>query len=159
MSRGNRGDGIYLVDIDAKTGAPTNSRLVAKTLSPSWMVLSANHKFLYVVNEIDSYGDSKSGSVSAYAIDPASGGLTLLNTVNSEGAVPTYIMSVSVRQIRHGGKLHRRQFCRLIPLSPMAVLRPLRMWSATAVRKCRRYRPTARRAISFEAITADRAGT
>jgi 6-phosphogluconolactonase len=91
LSRGNRGEGIYLVDVDAKTGAPTNPRLVAKTLSPSWMTLSADHKILYTVNEIDSYDDSKSGSVSAYAIDPASGGLTLINTVKSEGAVPTYI--------------------------------------------------------------------
>jgi 6-phosphogluconolactonase (cycloisomerase 2 family) len=35
--------------------------------------------------------DGKSGSISAFAIDPANGGLTLLNTVSSGGAGPTHI--------------------------------------------------------------------
>src|SRR6185503_3863011 len=85
----NHGEGIYLVNIDDATGAPSNPKLVAKTLSPSWVVLSADHKFLYAVNEIASYGN-KSGSITAYAVDQASGALKKLNTVDSGGSIPCY---------------------------------------------------------------------
>jgi len=64
---------------------------VAKDRSPAWLVLSADHKFLYAVNEIDSYGPGKSGSVTAYAVDTKSGALKKLNTVDSGGAGPCYI--------------------------------------------------------------------
>jgi len=86
----NHGEGIYLVNIDDATGAPSNPKLVAKTLSPSWVVLSADHKFLYAVNEIASYGN-KSGSITAYAVDQASGALKQLNVVDSGGSIPCYV--------------------------------------------------------------------
>ena len=85
----NHGEGIYLVTIDDATGAPSNPKLVAKDLSPSWVTLSADHKFLYAVNEIASYGN-KSGSITAYAVDQASGALKKLNTVDSGGSIPCY---------------------------------------------------------------------
>ena len=87
----NRGEGIYLVDVDNTTGAPSNVRLVAKTLSPTWMTLSKDGKFLYAVNEVNSFGAAKSGSVTAYAVNAATGALKLLNVVSSEGAIPCHI--------------------------------------------------------------------
>lgn len=87
----NHGEGIYLVDVDDATGAPSNPRLMAKTPSPSWITLSPDHKFLYAANEIATYGPEKTGSVTAYAVDPATGALKLLNTVSSELAIPCYI--------------------------------------------------------------------
>jgi 6-phosphogluconolactonase len=94
----SHGEGIYLVNIDDTTGAPSNPRLVAKTVSPTWITLSANGKFLYSVSSVSNYGPSKSGSVSAYAVDPTSGALKLLNTVSSEGAGPAYV------SVNSGGK-------------------------------------------------------
>jgi len=85
------GEGIYLVDVDAATGAPSNPRVVAKTASPSWIVLSADHKFLYAVNEVATYGPNKSGSVTAFAVDQASGALKQLNVVDSGGSIPCFI--------------------------------------------------------------------
>src|SRR5689334_25443635 len=79
----NHGEGIYLVTIDDATGTPSNPKLVAKDLSPSWITLSADHKFLYAVNEVASFGANKSGSITAYAVDQASGALKKLNTVDS----------------------------------------------------------------------------
>ena len=92
------GEGIYLVNVDDATGAPSAPKLVAKTLSPSWVVLSADHKFLYAVNEIATFGTNKSGSVTAFAVDQASGALKQLNTVDSGGSIPCYI------SITHDGK-------------------------------------------------------
>ena len=86
-----KGEGIYLVNVDDATGALSDLKLVAKDRSPAWLVLSADHKFLYAVNEIDSYGPGKSGSVTAYSVDAKSGALKKLNTVDSGGAGPCFI--------------------------------------------------------------------
>src|SRR6478736_9994247 len=77
----NHGEGIYMVNVDDATGAPSAPKLVAKSLSPTWITLSADHKFLYAVNEIASYGN-KSGSITGYAVDQASGALKQLNVVD-----------------------------------------------------------------------------
>ena len=84
------GEGIYLVNVDETSGAPSGLKLVAKDQSPSWFVLSAGHKFLYAVNEIDTYGPGKNGSITAYAVDAASGALKKLNNVDSGGAIPCF---------------------------------------------------------------------
>src|SRR5665213_3627981 len=86
----NHGEGIYLVNVDDATGAPSSPKLVAKSLSPTWVTLSADHKYLYAVNEIASYGN-KSGSITAYAVDKASGALKLLNVVDSGGSIPCFV--------------------------------------------------------------------
>jgi 6-phosphogluconolactonase len=87
----NHGEGIYLVDIDDATGAPGNPRLMAKMLSPSWIALSPDNRFLYANSEILNYGEGKTGSVTAYAVDKASGALKDLGTVSSGSAGPAYI--------------------------------------------------------------------
>jgi 6-phosphogluconolactonase (cycloisomerase 2 family) len=87
----NRGEGIYLVDVDNATGAPSNLKLVAKTLSPSWLTMSKDGKFLYAVNEVASFGPAKSGSVTAYAVNAQTGALKQLNVVSSQGAIPCYV--------------------------------------------------------------------
>ena len=86
----NHGEGIYLVDVDDRSGAVSNPRLVAKMKSPSWMALSPDHRFLYANAEILDY-DGRTGSVSAFAVDSASGNLKALNTVSSGAAGPAYI--------------------------------------------------------------------
>jgi 6-phosphogluconolactonase len=87
----NHGEGIYLVNIDDATGAPSNPKLVAKSLSPTWITLSADHKFLYAANEIASYGANKSGSLTAYAVDSGTGALKQLNVVDSGGSIPCFV--------------------------------------------------------------------
>jgi 6-phosphogluconolactonase (cycloisomerase 2 family) len=87
----NHGEGIYLVDIDDATGAPSNPRLAAKMQSPAWMVFSPDHRFLYANSEIGDFGPDKTGSVTAFAVNAASGALTPLNTVSSGSAGPAYI--------------------------------------------------------------------
>jgi 6-phosphogluconolactonase (cycloisomerase 2 family) len=46
---------------------------------PSFLALHPNQRFLYAVNEIDSYHGLPSGTVEAFAIDPDHGHLTSLN--------------------------------------------------------------------------------
>jgi 6-phosphogluconolactonase (cycloisomerase 2 family) len=87
---GSNGEGIYLFDVDAHTGELSNRRLVAKTPNPSWLAIHPSKKYLYAINEVTDF-QGHSGSVSAFAIDAASGGLTHLNTVSSEGAGPAHM--------------------------------------------------------------------
>jgi 6-phosphogluconolactonase len=83
--------GIYAYRFDAETGKLDSLGLVAETINPSFLAIHPNHRFLYVVNEVSKYKGESSGAVSAFAIDPASGKLTLLNEVASGGADPCYI--------------------------------------------------------------------
>lgn len=90
-SAGNNGQGIYLADIDRATGAPSNLKLVAKTLSPSWIALSADNRFLYAVNEVASHGPDKNGAVTAFAVDRKSGALKQINVVDAGGPIPCHV--------------------------------------------------------------------
>jgi len=88
---GAHGEGIYLVDIDDATGAASNPRVVGRVKSPAWIAFSPDHRFLYANGEIQDYGGDRAGSVSAFAVDAASGSLKPLNTVSSGAAGPAYI--------------------------------------------------------------------
>ena len=90
VGAGSNGEGIYLFEMDASTGELTHRKLAAKTPNPSWIAIHSSKKYLYAVNEISDYHGS-SGSVSAFAIDEASGDLTELNVVGSEGEGPCYL--------------------------------------------------------------------
>ena len=85
---GANGEGIYRFEMDARTGALTRRKLVAKTPNPSWIVIHPSKKYLYTVNEIV---NQESGSVSAYTIEPSTGDLTLLNMVSSDGRGPAHM--------------------------------------------------------------------
>ena len=87
---GSNGEGIYLFDLDARTGELSRRKLAAKTPNPSWLVIHPSRKYLYAINEVTDF-QGHSGSVSAFAIDEASGDLTHLNTVSSEGAGPAHM--------------------------------------------------------------------
>ena len=83
------GSGIYRFELDTRTGELLNGNLAAATANPSWIAIHPSRKYLYAINEVsDSHGAS--GSVTAFAID-TNGGLTLLNTVSSEGAGPAHM--------------------------------------------------------------------
>src|SRR6185369_2012979 len=83
------GRGIHLFQVDRATGALSPSGVVEMATSPSCLVVNAAGTRLYSTNETDKMEDGVSGSVSAFAIDRATGKLTLLNTVSSGGAGPT----------------------------------------------------------------------
>ncbi len=59
--------------------------------NPSFLALHPSHRFLYVINEIDDYEGQKTGSVEAYAVDPKSGMITLLNRQSSGGPIPAHL--------------------------------------------------------------------
>ena len=89
-SKGN-GEGIYLFGMDPATGALTQREVFPNKDNPSWLALNKARTRLYSANETADYQGRDSGSVSAYAVEPASGRLTLLNTESSQGAGPCHV--------------------------------------------------------------------
>ncbi|HZT33768.1 MAG TPA: lactonase family protein [Bryobacteraceae bacterium] len=87
---GGNGDGIYLYRMDPSSGMLAQVSVAARIPSPSWMAIHPNGHWLYAASDL-SGSSSGSGSVSAFSIDRASGALTPLNVVSSQGAGPAYV--------------------------------------------------------------------
>ncbi len=85
------GRGIHVFQVNRATGEMTPAGIHEMGTSPSCLALSATGTRLYCANETDRVGEKKEGTVSAFSIDPLDGRLTLLNTVCSGGAGPTYV--------------------------------------------------------------------
>jgi 6-phosphogluconolactonase len=84
-------EGIYAFRFDAATGTLRPIGLAARTSNPSFLAVHPNGRWLYAVNEDEVSGGANSGTVSAFAIDRASGRLTALNQQSSQGAAPCHI--------------------------------------------------------------------
>jgi len=82
-----RGDsqGIYLLDLDLKTGKLTSQGLAAESVNPSFLALHPSGEFLFAVNEVGQLDGEKSGGVSAFRIEAKSGKLKWLNQQLSLG--------------------------------------------------------------------------
>ena len=78
--------GIYAFQFDAATGEMTAPALAAESPDPSFVAVHPDGKYLYAVNEA-----GKNSTVSAFALDAASGKLTLLNRLPALGEDPCYI--------------------------------------------------------------------
>ena len=89
-SKGN-GQGIYLFEANLSTGALTQKQVFPNDSNPAWLAFHPSGKYLFSANEITNYEGKKSGSVSSYSVDRASGALTTINTVSSEGAGPAHL--------------------------------------------------------------------
>lgn len=87
---GKESKGIYLTELDPKTGSLTEPRLAAETTSPAFLAVHPSKRFLYAVNEVPKFQDRETGSVSAFSI-ASDGTLTLLNQQPSGGGGPCHL--------------------------------------------------------------------
>ncbi|MDB5873738.1 MAG: pgl 1 [Ramlibacter sp.] len=85
------GRGIHSFRVDRATGALTLAGIFEQGTSPSCLVFNAAGTRAYSTNATDKADAAGSGSISAFAVNRTDGQLTLLNTVPSGGAGPTYI--------------------------------------------------------------------
>ena len=80
-------EGIYVVGLDRKSGALSLLGSAKNDQNPSFLALHPSGRFLYAVNE----ASNSPAGVSAYAVDRASGALTLLNQQATGGSGPCYV--------------------------------------------------------------------
>ena len=83
--------GIYISHFDPATGRLSPPELAAETKNPSFLAIHPNRHFLYAVGEVDDFGGTKAGAVSAFRLEPESGKLILLNQQPSGGAGPCHL--------------------------------------------------------------------
>ncbi len=83
--------GIYLSRFDSRSGAVSPLELVAEAVFPAQLWASPNGRFLYAANWQGSE-TTPGDTITAYAIDPASGGLTFLNKVGCHGSGPNQVV-------------------------------------------------------------------
>ena len=83
--------GIYAYRFNAASGEIESLGLAVESEQPSFVAVDPEHKFLYAVNETDTYKGQPSGGVSAFSLDRTTGKLTFLNEVASRGGSPAHI--------------------------------------------------------------------
>ncbi|MEI6564373.1 MAG: lactonase family protein [bacterium] len=81
----NSSEGIYHATLDLKTGTLSTVSLACATPNPTFIEIHPHSPFLYAVSERDP------GAVSAFAIDPGTKKLTLLNKAPSGGKGPCHL--------------------------------------------------------------------
>lgn len=84
-----KSEGIYVYRMNSDTGQLKMFSSI-KSENPSFLTLDRSRRFLYAVNEVNSFDGKPSGAVSAYTID-STGSLKFLNQQPSMGADPCHL--------------------------------------------------------------------
>ncbi len=83
--------GIYVSRFDTEAGTLAPAELAAESASPSFLAVHPTDKFLYAVNEVNTFGSRSTGAVSAFGIDRTTGKLRPLGQQSSEGPGPAHL--------------------------------------------------------------------
>ena len=83
-------EGIAVYAVDPSTGGLSLIQTVPSD-NPSFLAFDPMQRFLYAVNEIEGSEGRRTGRLAAFAIEPETGRLTLLNREASGGAGPTHL--------------------------------------------------------------------
>jgi 6-phosphogluconolactonase len=83
--------GIYVSRFDTATGRLAAPVLAAETRNPSFLAVHPTGKVLYAVGEVNDAQGKRAGAINAFARDPKSGQLTLLNQESSGGTGPCHL--------------------------------------------------------------------
>jgi 6-phosphogluconolactonase len=86
-----KGEGIYLYRMDPATGALELDSTTTGVVNPSYLAIDPTQRFLYAVNELKTYEDKPTGTVSSFAVDVKSGRLEFLNKQLTHGTDPCHV--------------------------------------------------------------------
>jgi 6-phosphogluconolactonase len=87
-----KGDGIYVYRMDQKSGALEPVSKATGITNPSYLAFDSTRRFLYAVNELKTFENKPTGTVSAFAVDPKTGKLEFLNKRMTHGADPCHVL-------------------------------------------------------------------
>jgi 6-phosphogluconolactonase len=76
---GGESRGIYAVRLNSETGELSKPELVAELSNPEFLALHPNGRYVYALTQVPGADRKSSGAVAAFAVEPDSGRLTLLN--------------------------------------------------------------------------------
>ncbi len=72
-----KGEGIYLYRMHPTTGALVLDSTTPGVVNPSYLAFDPAQRFLYAVNELKTYNDQPTGTISAFTVDRATGKLAI----------------------------------------------------------------------------------
>jgi 6-phosphogluconolactonase len=85
------GEGITLIRLTMATGALQKVAVTRNVSEPSFLAMDKKGRYLYAVNELGSFQGAASGAVSAFAVNPTTRALTLINQQASRGGAPCFV--------------------------------------------------------------------
>ena len=88
---GPKSKGIYRSRLDVATGRLSSIEVAAECDSPSFLAVHPNGRFLYAIDESSNPATKPGRGLSAFALDPVGGGLTLLNQQTVGGPGPCHL--------------------------------------------------------------------
>ena len=88
---GGSSEGIYICKLDMSSGQLQQTGIASEVENPSYLTIDAERNRLFAVNELSEFNGLPGGGLSAFAIDPSSGDLTLINQQPSYGGAPCYL--------------------------------------------------------------------
>jgi 6-phosphogluconolactonase len=88
-----KGKGIYIFRMDPSSGAMEPVGKTTGVTNPSYLTFDSTGRFLYAVNELKTFEDRPTGTVSAFAVDPKTGGLEFLNKRLTHGTDPCHVLA------------------------------------------------------------------
>jgi len=84
-------EGIYIYRMNPESADLEPVGKAVNINNPSFLAIDPKQRYLYSVNETQSFAGERSGGVTAFSIDPKSGELTFLNSKSSKGTGPCYV--------------------------------------------------------------------
>ena len=88
---GGASEGVYLLHLDAESGELEVAGLAGEAANPNFLALHPTEPLLYSVGNMTDEDGNTVGALNAFAIDPETGLLELLNQHPSVGAGPCHI--------------------------------------------------------------------
>jgi 6-phosphogluconolactonase len=85
-----KAEGIYVYRMDPSSGALTHVRTVAGGPNPSFLAFDPARRFLFAVNETETFA-GQAGGASAFALDADAGNPALLNVQPTHGTYPCHL--------------------------------------------------------------------
>ncbi|WP_281240198.1 lactonase family protein [Flavobacterium praedii] len=80
--------GIYVYEFDSNNANIRLKKSSDSIINPSYLSLSKGSKFIYAVKE-----NGNESEISSFGFDPSSGRMNFINSVNSKGADPCYLIN------------------------------------------------------------------
>jgi 6-phosphogluconolactonase len=93
-----KGEGIYVYRMDQRSGAMEPVTTATGITNPSYLAFDSTRRFLYAVNELKTYENKSTGTISAFAVDPKRGKLKFLNKRMTHGTDPCHVVVDKRRQ-------------------------------------------------------------
>ena len=87
-----KGEGIYTYRMDQSSGALELVSKATGIANPSYLAIDSTRRFLYAVNELKTYENQPSGTISAFAVDSMTGKLEFLNKKLTRGTDPCHVL-------------------------------------------------------------------